>query len=128
MPACSLNLLEIRDEVGNITFFGWTMVSTITRRVSWGAITPVRMATERLSCSSAATRSSPILWRHLVNDERTAFAFPGTLTRQGGYLLLPEATGLGVKLDAARLPEVGKNRINPTGLPLRNDGSVAYVV
>jgi len=61
-------------------------------------------------------------------DEQQAFAFPGTLTRSGGYLMLPDAPGLGVTLDAARLPEVGKNRIAPNGLPLRNDGSVAYAV
>jgi hypothetical protein len=36
------------------------VVSTITRRVSWGAIAPLLTATDRLSCNNAAIRSSPI--------------------------------------------------------------------
>jgi galactonate dehydratase len=61
-------------------------------------------------------------------DEQQAEAVPGTLTRQGGYLMLPEAPGLGVTLDQSKLDAVGKDRISPNGLPLRNDGSVAYSV
>ena len=61
-------------------------------------------------------------------DERQAAAFPGTLRREGGYLQVPDAPGLGVKLDEAKLAEMAKDRVDPNGLPLRNDGSVAYSV
>lgn len=39
--------------VGNITFFGCTVVSTINRRVSAGFIAPLLTATARLSRRSA---------------------------------------------------------------------------
>ncbi len=61
-------------------------------------------------------------------DEQRAAAFPGTLKRQGGYLPVPEAPGLGVKIDDAKLAELGRPMLNPTSLPLRADGSVAYAV
>jgi galactonate dehydratase len=61
-------------------------------------------------------------------DEERAVAFPGTLQRQGGYLPVPEAPGLGVKIDDAKLAELGRPMLNPTSLPLRADGSVAYAV
>jgi galactonate dehydratase len=61
-------------------------------------------------------------------DEQRAVAFPGTLKRQGGYLPVPEAPGLGVKIDDAKLAEIGRPMVNPTGLPLRADGSVAFAV
>jgi len=61
-------------------------------------------------------------------DEEQAVAFPGTLKREGGYIPVPEGPGLGVRLDEAKLAEIGRDRVNPTGLPLRNDGSVAYSV
>jgi galactonate dehydratase len=61
-------------------------------------------------------------------DEQRAVAFPGTLKRQGGYLPVPEAPGLGVKIDDAKLAELGRPLVNPTGLPLRADGSVAFAV
>ena len=61
-------------------------------------------------------------------DEDQAVAFPGTFKREGGYIMRPEAPGLGVKLDEAKLAEIGKNRVNPKNLLLRNDGSVAYAV
>jgi galactonate dehydratase len=61
-------------------------------------------------------------------DELRALAFPGTLQRQGGYLPVPEAPGLGVKIDDARLAEIGQPMLNPSGLPLRTDGSVAFAV
>jgi galactonate dehydratase len=61
-------------------------------------------------------------------DEQRAVAFPGTLKRQGGYLPVPEAPGLGVKIDDAKLAEIGRPMVNPTGVPLRADGSVAYAV
>jgi galactonate dehydratase len=61
-------------------------------------------------------------------DEQQAEAFPGTLKRQGGYLPLPEAPGLGVRLDEAKLAELGRPRLDPSRMPLRADGSVAYAV
>jgi galactonate dehydratase len=61
-------------------------------------------------------------------DEDQAVAFPGTLKREGGYIPVPEGPGLGVSLNEAKLAEIGRDRVNPTGLPLRNDGSVAYSV
>jgi len=57
--------------VGNITFFGWTVVSTITCRVSVGVIAPLLTATERLSCSKAFIRSSPMRWRQRVSVSAT---------------------------------------------------------
>jgi galactonate dehydratase len=61
-------------------------------------------------------------------DEDRAAAFPGALQRQGGYLPVPEAPGLGVRIDDVKLAELGRPIINPKGLPLRADGSVAYAV
>jgi len=60
-------------------------------------------------------------------DEQQAPAFPGTLKREGGYLPLPEAPGLGVRIDDERLKELGRSMGGRT-LPLRADGSVAYSV
>ena len=61
-------------------------------------------------------------------DEERATAFPGALQRQGGYLPVPEAPGLGVKIDDARLAEIGRPMLDPSSLPLRADGSVAFAV
>jgi galactonate dehydratase len=61
-------------------------------------------------------------------DEERAAAFPGTLQRQGGYLPVPEAPGLGVKIDDAKLAEFARPMVNPSSLLLRADGSVAYAV
>jgi galactonate dehydratase len=61
-------------------------------------------------------------------DEEQAVAFPGTLKREGGYIPVPEGPGLGVRLDEKKLAEIGRDRLDPTRLPLRNDGSVAYSV
>jgi galactonate dehydratase len=61
-------------------------------------------------------------------DEERAVAFPGTLPREGGYIRVPEGPGLGVSLIETKLAEIGKNRVDPNGLLLRDDGSVAYSV
>src|SRR5262249_7055216 len=55
-------------------------------------------------------------------------AFPGTLRRTGGYLEVPDRPGLGVTLDEAKLETLGRQMLDPTRLPLRADGSVAYAV
>src|SRR5437867_1617159 len=60
-------------------------------------------------------------------DERQAEAFPGAPRRQGGYLPVPEAPGLGLRIDDAKLAELGRS-VGGRGLPLRADGSVAYSV
>ena len=60
-------------------------------------------------------------------DEQQAPAFPGTLKREGGYLPLPEAPGLGVRIDDEKLKELGRS-MGGRNLPLRADGSVAYSV
>lgn len=61
-------------------------------------------------------------------DEERAAAFPGTLLRQGGYLPVPDAPGLGVKIDDARLDELGRRMFDPKSVPLRVDGSVGFSV
>jgi galactonate dehydratase len=61
-------------------------------------------------------------------DEQRAAAFPGTPQRQGGYLPVPEAPGLGIKIDDAKLEEIGRGPADGRKLPLREDGSVAYSV
>jgi hypothetical protein len=50
---------------------GCTVVSTITRDNSGGLIASVLVATDRLSCSSACNRSSPMRLRQHVIDERS---------------------------------------------------------
>ena len=65
----------------------------------------------------------------LVDEGPMADAFPGTLKRAGGYLPLPEAPGLGIRLDDEKAralpPHPGWD---PNGVPSRSDGSVAYAV
>jgi galactonate dehydratase len=61
-------------------------------------------------------------------DEEQAVAFPGTPRREGRYLRVPDEPGLGLTLDEAKLAEIGRDRFDPTRLPLRSDGSVAYSV
>jgi len=54
-----------------VTFLGCTVVSTITRDKSEGLSALVLVATDRLSWTSAASRSSPIRLRQRVSDERS---------------------------------------------------------
>lgn len=61
-------------------------------------------------------------------DEARTAAFPGTLQRQGGYLPLPQAPGLGVKIDDVKLQELGRPLFDPSSVPLRTDGSVGFSV
>src|SRR6478735_7801055 len=60
-----------RASLGCAIAFSWTVVSTTTRSRSLVSIAPVRCATERLSCNSAAICSSPSRWRQRVSDERS---------------------------------------------------------
>ena len=65
------------------------------------------------------TRADETLW---------AAAFPGTLKRTGGYLEVPEAPGLGVRLDESTLATIQHSLLDPKKSPLRDDGSVARAV
>jgi galactonate dehydratase len=55
-------------------------------------------------------------------------AFPGRLTRTGGYLELPDAPGLGVRVDADKVKATAPRLIQPGHGGLRADGSVARAV
>lgn len=63
-----------------------------------------------------------------ADEDLWASAFPGTLRRVGGYLEVPEAPGLGVRLDQARLATIERRLWDPRRVPLRHDGSVALAV
>ncbi len=63
-----------------------------------------------------------------ADEGAVAEAFPGTLKREGGYIRAPEAPGIGVRVDEAKLADVGRKLWDPQRNPLRNDGSVAYAV
>jgi galactonate dehydratase len=63
-----------------------------------------------------------------VDEGVLAAAFPGTLKRSGGYLEVPEAPGLGVRLDPSQLAGAEILRWDPLAAPLRADGSVARAV
>jgi galactonate dehydratase len=63
-----------------------------------------------------------------ADEGALAAAFPGALKRVGGYLEVPEAPGLGVRLDESKLAEVGRALWDPRSAPLRADGSVARAV
>jgi galactonate dehydratase len=66
---------------------------------------------------------------HKVDEnEAVVAAFPGTLKRSGGYLPVPGAPGLGVRLDHAKLAAAAQVMRNPRTAPLRADGSVAWAV
>jgi len=63
-----------------------------------------------------------------VDEGPLATAFPGTLKRTGGYLEVPEAPGLGVRLDESKLADVAPTLLDPRTSPLRADGSVGRAV
>ncbi len=53
--------------------------------------------------------------------------FRTSLKREGGYILEPEAPGIGVEIDDSLVPEAPAAYLPPT-TPLREDGSPAYAV
>jgi galactonate dehydratase len=55
-------------------------------------------------------------------------AFPGALKREGGYLPVPEAPGLGVELDESKAQSIWPDGHDFTRTPYRADGSVAFSV
>jgi len=57
-------------------FLGCTVVSTMTRERSAGFIAPVPVATAKLFCNSACSRSSPIRLRHKLIEERDQPSMP----------------------------------------------------
>jgi galactonate dehydratase len=66
---------------------------------------------------------------HAVADEDPrAAAFPGALKREGGYLPVPEAVGLGVDVDPSKVISPWPEGHEFTRTPLRADGSVANAV
>ncbi len=55
--------------------------------------------------------------------------YRSVLKREGGFIPVPEAPGLGVELDAELLAQAKHEpRHLHAGMPLRTDGSVAYSV
>ena len=54
--------------------------------------------------------------------------FRTALKREGGYIPVPDAPGIGVELDDDLVASTPFEPRNLTGIPLRNDGSVAYAV
>jgi galactonate dehydratase len=66
---------------------------------------------------------------HAKADEGPlAEAFPGALKREGGYLPVPEAPGLGVEVDESKARSIWPDGHDFTTTPLRLDGSVAFSV
>lgn len=62
-------------------------------------------------------------------DESSDFAvFKVAYQREGGYIPIPEAPGLGIKLDDSLIAETPYQPMNTGTTPLREDGSVAYAV
>lgn len=62
-------------------------------------------------------------------DESSDFAvFKVAYQREGGYIPIPEAPGLGIELDDSLIAETPYQPMNTGTTPLRKDGSVAYAV
>ncbi len=72
-----------------------------------------------------------VVQEYAQTDESTRWSgFRGVLRRQGGYLLPPDAPGLGVSLVDTEVSEpLGPNGTRPLkNIPLRADGSIVYAV
>lgn len=63
-----------------------------------------------------------------VDEGPKSAPFVGTLQRQGGYLPVPDAPGLGIRLDQTRIAGLEPVVAPVRNVPLRTDGSVAYSV
>lgn len=62
-------------------------------------------------------------------DESSDFSvFKVAYQREGGYIPIPEAPGLGIELDDSLIAETPYQPMNTGTTPLREDGSVAYAV
>ncbi len=62
-------------------------------------------------------------------DESEKFAvYKVAYQREGGYIPIPEAPGLGIELDDSLIEKTPYQPMNTGTTPLRDDGSVAYAV
>ena len=70
-----------------------------------------------------------ITQEYTKGDESDAFAvYKVAYQREGGYIPIPEAPGLGIELDDSLIEEHPYQPMNTGTTPLREDGSVAYAV
>lgn len=63
----------------------------------------------------------------MIDENPINDVFNSSLKREGGYLLLPQETGLGVRIDRNSIKDNFIPR-NLENIPLRDDGSVGYSV
>lgn len=70
-----------------------------------------------------------ITQEYTKGDESEAFAvYKVAYQREGGYIPIPEAPGLGIELDDNLIEQNPYQPMNTGRTPLREDGSVAYAV
>ena len=70
-----------------------------------------------------------ITQEYTKGDESDAFAvYKVAYQRDGGYIPIPEAPGLGIELDDSLIADIPFQPMNTGTTPLREDGSVAYAV
>ena len=70
-----------------------------------------------------------ITQEYTKGDESEAFAvYKVAYQREGGYIPIPEAPGLGIELDDSLIDQNPYQPMNTGTTPLREDGSVAYAV
>ena len=70
-----------------------------------------------------------ITQEYTKGDESDAFAvYKVAYQREGGYIPIPEAPGLGIELDDSLIENTPYQPMNTGTTPLREDGSVAYAV
>ena len=70
-----------------------------------------------------------ITQEYTKGDESDAFAvYKVAYQREGGYIPIPEAPGLGIELDDSLIADTPFQPMNTGTTPLREDGSVAYAV
>ncbi|MGW1419908.1 mandelate racemase/muconate lactonizing enzyme family protein [Bradyrhizobium manausense] len=63
-----------------------------------------------------------------IDEAASASAYVSSLQREGGYLMLPEEPGLGVRLSSTRDVWLSPLSCDLHQIPLRSDGSVSYSV
>ena len=70
-----------------------------------------------------------ITQEYTKGDESEKFAvYKVAYQREGGYIPIPEAPGLGIELDDSLIEKTPYEPMNTGTTPLREDGSVAYAV
>ena len=70
-----------------------------------------------------------ITQEYTKGDESEAFSvYKVAYQREGGYIPIPEAPGLGIELDDSLIDQNPYQPMNTGTTPLREDGSVAYAV